>query len=547
MDGAPHIVWYTQEIDDTNGVIRKVSLLVESIRGANGWSEPAIAAQTEGVAIPYLTTDAAGSLILIWTDTEQNPYYSLQEAYHCDPQALNQLERAGLESILSGSFYPEGTTIPYCRNEFRKILYTPNPEPEYSSDAPTPNGAFDWVFADPKTVQYEVLFTTMMYDPNTASPSPGSVLAEGVAGLYKIVKANPEKYPRGMTVRIMLGNYPVVSDLEWGTQIYDAISDLREAGVEKMVDPEIGWRLEVANYPGVYPHSHTKFIVLDGSHVAGVGFNYGYLHLPKDHPSGQGYDMFDLGLGMAGPIAQEAVSVYDDMWTGANQIYCEEFFPADQSDWKDTCYEKKATSDHVPETLRYFLPPEGDTNSFSLYRNSVYKQADEFVGTSIASATSHIDILEVNFSLEMICMLNLIFPDVCTIENALPWMNALLESVEKNHTQVRVIMENSNSNGLENRIATEVLMKELSRLGLSDLVELRFYNGKLHAKSMLIDDELLIIGSQNLHYSSWGDMGLNEYSLSSDDSKAISEYKTMFEEKWAEAIPFEEAEYTTTP
>jgi hypothetical protein len=56
-------------------------------------------------------------------------------------------------------------------------------------------------------------------------------------------------------------------------------------------------------------------------------------------------------------------------------------------------------------------------------------------------------------------------------------------------------------------------MDELARLGLEEQVELRFYNGKIHAKSILMDGELLIIGSHNLHYSAWGDTGLNEYSL----------------------------------
>ena len=34
-----------------------------------------------------------------------------------------------------------------------------------------------------------------------------------------------------------------------------------------MVDPEIGWRLEFANFPGAYPHSHTKFVVIDGDEL----------------------------------------------------------------------------------------------------------------------------------------------------------------------------------------------------------------------------------------------------------------------------------------
>ena len=43
----------------------------------------------------------------------------------------------------------------------------------------------------------------------------------------KKVKENPEDYPRGMTLRILLGNYPVISTFQWGAQIMDVIDDLR--------------------------------------------------------------------------------------------------------------------------------------------------------------------------------------------------------------------------------------------------------------------------------------------------------------------------------
>jgi phosphatidylserine/phosphatidylglycerophosphate/cardiolipin synthase-like enzyme len=90
-------------------------------------------------------------------------------------------------------------------------------------------------------------------------------------------------------------------------------------------------------------------------------------------------------------------------------------------------------------------------------------------------------------------------------------------------------------------------MEELERLGLEEQVELRFYNGKIHAKSLLIDGELLFIGSQNMHYSSWGERGLNEFSLATDSPQAVAEYQALFEAKWQQAIPFEEAEYSTSP
>ena len=80
-------------------------------------------------------------------------------------------------------------------------------------------------------------------------------------------------------------------------------------------------------------------------------------------------------------------------------------------------------------------------------------------------------------------MANLIFPDTCTIDNALPWMEAMIEALEKNPVKVRVIMETANSNGLENRVAGNVLLDELERRGLRNWVDLRFYAGKMHAKS----------------------------------------------------------------
>ena len=546
VENRAHLVWYSTELEDTNGVRRPSSIMVESIRTDQGWSEPAIAARTAGPVTLSLTADEQGNLTLVWEETDQSRFYSAQEVYSCNEQQLSYLELAGMQAILEGNFRPVGVKIPYCRNSFRRILYTPNPDPQFSDEPITSNGGFDMLSSIAETVKYEVLFTTMQWEPDTSPPNPGSVLANAAADLYKQIKADPQSYPRGLTLRILLGNYPVVSNFQWGSQIMDAISDLRDAGIDKMVDPEIGWRLEVANYPGTYPHAHTKFMVVDGQRLTAVGFNYGYLHFPKDHPSGKGYDLFDLGLQVNGPVAQDAISDYDDMWDGADQVHCEDL-SLENERWMDTCKELKATSDHVPEVLRTYLPPEGNTNSFSLYHTSKHLEADAFIGASLASAQETIDLVETNFSLDLICMVNIVFPDVCTIDNALPWMEAMLKSIENNGAQVRVIMENTNSNGLENRVSGKVLMDELKRKGLEDLVELRFYNGKVHAKSILIDQSLLIIGSQNLHYSAWGEGSLAEYNITTDDPRAIEEYQAMFESKWQEAIPFEEAEFGSSP
>ena len=545
MEGTPHIVWYTQEVRDTNGVINETSMLVESIRQNGEWSEAVIAARTEGEALASLSSDADGNMILVWTEAADQSSFSLSvnENYQCSEDDLSPAELAGYETILGSDTRPPDSEVPYCRNEFDRIIYTPNPDPEYSDQAVTPNGGFDQVSALIEGAEYEVLFNVMQYVETKTKPSPGSILSESIGKLYQQVKSNPENYPRGMTVRILLGNYPVMADFTWGSQIIEVIKDLKTVGVEKMVDPEIGWRVEVANYPGVYPHSHNKMLVVDGKQAASLGFNYNYIHFAKDHPSGEGDALFDLGLSVVGPVAQDTLTQYDDMWHGADQIHCEDLTLPD-GQWQDTCQEVKATSDHVPEVLRAYLPPDGNTNAFSLYRSKVFGEADDFVAASLASSTESIELITANFSLDLYCILNLVVPGFCTIEDSMPYIDSILEAVKENHTYVRVIMENANSYGLENRVTASVLYPELVRHGLEDLVDLRFYNGRVHAKSALIDDSLLIIGSQNYQYSAWGKGGgLGENNITTSDPKAIAEYKALFEAKWQEAIPVEDAEY----
>jgi phosphatidylserine/phosphatidylglycerophosphate/cardiolipin synthase-like enzyme len=369
---------------------------------------------------------------------------------------------------------------------------------------------------------------------------------EGIASLYKQIHANPSAYPRGLTVRILLGNYPNLSTLQYGDQIWNVIDDLRAAGVEKMEDPDVGWKLEVANFRGSYPHSHTKFIVVDGVRLMAAGFNISWLHYPADHPSGKGDSLTDLGIGVVGPVAQPAMAAFDDEWNGSNQLVCSDMAIGEKADvWKHSCEWKTGTVSHVPEVLKY-RPAEESSTAFALYRTDVYKEADHAYEAALASAQESIDAIHVNFSADMICMLNLIAPDTCTYENnALPWMRSVVEAVEKNHIKVRVIVENANSNGLENRVGIDMLEKELARLGLSDLVEVRFFNGRVHMKSALIDGQLLFVGSQNFHYSSFSPGGLLEFVTATDSQRAIEEYQKMFEYYWQQSIPADEATWGT--
>lgn len=70
---------------------------------------------------------------------------------------------------------------------------------------------------------------------------------------------------------------------------------------------------------------------------------------------------------------------------------------------------------------------------------------------------------------------------------------------------------------------------------MSEFVDIHFYNGKMHAKGFIVDDKFLVVGSQNIQYSSWGDKALNEYNLSTENSEAIETYKNAFEFYWADS------------
>jgi phosphatidylserine/phosphatidylglycerophosphate/cardiolipin synthase-like enzyme len=379
----------------------------------------------------------------------------------------------------------------------------------------------------------------MQWDADVDHLSPGFRISQAISDLYQQVKAHPEAYPRGMTVRILLGNYPNLSTLQYGDQIWNVIQDLAYAEVGTLEDPAIGWKVEVANYKGSYPHSHTKFLVVDGKSLLSAGFNIAWFHLPKDDPSGNGDDLTDLGMVLEGPVAQTGVAVFDDIWQGANQLVCSDLYGGDLKQLQRNCTWQSASVSHFPESLKYFLP--GDTvDAIALFRTADYKEADEAYEAALASAQDTIDAMHVNFSAGLICMANLVFPDVCDYSNSLPYMQALVDAMEKNGAHVRVIVEKANSNGLENQVGIQILEDELARRGLQDQFEARYFNGRLHAKSVIIDGKLLIIGSQNFHYSSFSEGGLLEFVAATDSPEALAVYQDMFDYYWPLAIPADE-------
>jgi len=539
-----HLVWYSNKIRNNENVVSAASIVYESILKEQGWSEPAIVVQTEDYTLPVIAGGGRGDLNILWSENDNSVLLSAkQPIYECSENDLGRIGQVILDVAQTGMFRPEGDDIPYCGNNYVGLIYMPNPESAYSPQRSSENGGFDTVSDLASLVEYEVLFSVMEWasDEGDSGLNPGSTYTRVIAKLYEQIKEDPSRYPRGLTIRILLGNYPELSKLEWGEQIWDLINDLRKSGVDKMVDPDIGWKVEVANFEGVYPHSHTKFLIIDGRIAVGAGFNYGYLHFPIDHKSNKGGDLFDLGIVLSGPIAQQVLITYDDYWNGADQLYCPDLSPDPDLLWTRDCVRSEGVATHVPEVMKYFLPG-GSSNAFSLNRNINYKESDQVIFSALSSAEESLDIFEVNFSLEIICMLDMLNDDVCSYENSLDYMKAIMASVEENHTRVRVLVEKVNSNGMENRIAAKEFTRELEKRGLSELVEIKFFEGRMHAKAFLVDDEMLFIGSQNFHYSAFGEGGLAEYNLATDDHRAIETFKTMFDYYWETGIPWDEYE-----
>ena len=538
-EGNLHLIWYSDEISKGTGTITPGHFLVESILTESGWSEPAIIARPAAVTQPALSTLSNGSVQLVWPD-EDGLKAAVQTPYQCDDVPLTNIGQIVYSAVRQEQFHPKSDPIPFCQNRYDRLLITPNPTAPDSALSNSPHGAFDDVAELVSAAQYEVLFTTMQWDAPSDTSSPGSTMARGIAELYEKVAANPDAYPRGVTVRILLGNLPYFAAFEPVSQINHVMQDLNNAGLPELVNEELGWKVEVANFDGAWPHAHSKFVVVDGKTAMSAGFNYSYLHLSSEHPSEQGLDMTDLGLQVSGPVAQSALAAYDDLWSDSDLATCSQFplpAPTLRFLWCDV---SPAEATHTPEVLRFY-PTEGDSNAFALHHTSAFHESDEALLAAIDAAEETIDLYEVNFSMETVCMFAILLVDLCNhSELATPYMDALLTAVTEHDVKTRILLEPSAFNGFENRIGISYFLGEVAQAGKLDNVEIKWFDGKMHDKAFLIDGEFLVVGSQNFHYSAWGSPSLTEYNLSTEDSNAIADFLSEFEFQWDQGTMVEE-------
>ena len=540
-DGQLHVVWYGNEVKNIYGHVKPGTLLYEAAQFENMWTEPAILARSGAAAQPDISRDRQGKLNLAWMsslDESKTVAYATFTPYSCEDYPLSDVSQTAYNTIRNGGYYPDTEIIPYCQNQYQRLNFLPKADPRYSDFPPTLNGGFDDLADLIKTAEYEVLFSTMWYNSDENQDSPGFVVAQAVADLYEQLQNNPERYPQGLTVRILLGNPPEFGLGSYTGQVWEVLKDLRAAGVDSMINEELGWRLEVANFDGAWPHSHTKILVVDGKEILAAGFNLQYEHYAEDHPSGLGGSRQDLGIQVAGPVAQSAHRVYDDLWIGSQMQICDDF--SLNYLWILTCRPETAVPTHVPEVRKYYLPG-GDSTAFSLYRTKVFDEADQAVANSIASAQQSVDTMQVMFTLEQVCDLNILIR-ICSFAQAPGYLTGIVQAAE-NGADVRLIVKPQPTDGIESFVAVRMLQDELESRGLSDKVQIRLFNDPVHYKTTLIDDNLLIVGSQNFHYSAFGeDNGLTEYSLGVDDPQAVTDFKRLFERQWEWSTPLKLSE-----
>lgn len=402
-----------------------------------------------------------------------------------------------------------------CRNTFLGYLRTPG-----TAERP---GAFDVTAQQIREARSEVLLTTMEWQAGEGHP--GGTFAQAVRDLYRRVQADPAAYPQGMTVRVALGGFPDLRRPDAATQAMALVRDLVGLGVP-MDDPAVGWHLAVANYR-YFPHSHVKLHVIDGQDLTVAGYNYTDLHLPSSVPGGQ--DLVDLGLRLRGPVAQDGVAVFDDLWRKSRQVRCPAATRAEDVPAVCTLQEPEAPTH--PDAART-LVPGGPARAFLLYRRSGFDQGERAHLALLGAAQQRLDVMQNAFSPTLTCWFAYWQPERCPVAQWPSYLQALLGAMQRG-VKVRALVVDYGIDRVPNRSGVALLRLEARRRGIEDRFEARYVTFPMHTKAVTVDDRLVLAGSMNFHFSAWGSLGLNEAALATTDPEAVIQQRVMFETIWA--------------
>uniref|UniRef100_UPI002869ADB4 phospholipase D-like domain-containing protein n=1 Tax=Deinococcus sp. TaxID=47478 RepID=UPI002869ADB4 len=309
------------------------------------------------------------------------------------------------------------------------------------------------------------------------------------------------------------------------TQILTVARDLRSQGVP-LSDPGIGWTVTLLNYRYL-PHSHVKLHVIDGTDLTVSGYNFTDWHLPETEPGGR--SLHDVGLHMSGPVAQSGVAVFDDLWRHSRELVC----PAGvgSAEVEGRCAMQEPALPTHPDAARAAIAT-GSAHAFMLYRRTGVEQADLAHLALLDAARTEVDLMQADFGPPLTCWYAYLNPSTCPVREWTTYMTGVLSALRRG-VHVRLLLVDYGIGAAPNRSGVALLRRELHRRGLDDLFEARYTTFNMHTKALTVDHELVVTGSMNFHFASWGSLGLAEAALATDDARAVAEQEASFNDVWA--------------
>lgn len=442
-----------------------------------------------------------------------------------------------------------------CGNLIGPLIYFPQEDGPFGGVQPaSPHGGFDVLAADIRAAKQEVLLANMFWDDGP--DYPGRLLLGAVAELRRNVAAHPEQYPRGMVVRLSLGDAIGKGGLNLNPlgSLTELLQSLLAAGLPLPGQPDSvpGFRLEVGNWPYLMPHSHAKLLVIDGETAVVGGYNITAQHLPPAHPSGKSQNEHDLALTLRGPAARQVAAAFDDIWENSRSVTCtlrqlktgpDFYCPPRGMNHASThtwLADPMPQADPQPQANPQTAAQEGGGWVFPIYRRSGFYSGDAAITTLLGAADSHLDLMQSQVSGTFACTLTWGAPGGCTFpKDALPMWKAVLDSIVQRHVHVRLLIDqDTGSFVIETYMFIRAMQDYLKAQGLSEYFEVRFFgDGRQHTKVILVDDQMAELGSYNLHYSSQGALGLNEYGVATDDPATLKALRAQFEYEWPKGRP----------
>ncbi|MBK7919975.1 MAG: hypothetical protein IPJ94_27715 [Chloroflexi bacterium] len=86
-----------------------------------------------------------------------------------------------------------------------------------------------------------------------------------------------------------------------------------------------------------------------------------------------------------------------------------------------------------------------------MYRSRVHDQADWQVEAVMAAAQETIDVVHVQFALDIICNLNILF-DVSTVDESPIYTEGLIQAAQQNGADLRILVKPGPFAGVENNV-----------------------------------------------------------------------------------------------